>query len=315
MGEPGKPSAVPLVVAVVLTWNEYAETAECLRSLANATYPRLEVILVDNASDDGSGERLRGEFGGIRTIRLSENRGYSAGNNAGIRSAMERGADYILIMNNDVAVTPDFLEPLVEVAGRAPENGLVTGKVYYKSDPTKIYSAGGYISLWKCSGVNGRQWEREAEPDPSEGESEISFANGCLVLVRRSVFEECGLLAEHFFLYFDDIEFSRRVAPKFKMFYTPLSRVYHRSGAGVGWGSYTTTYLYHHTRSRVLAFRDDGPGYRTYVLLFTLANVLVKSAVITALHIMEGRPRAAGEKVSSLWRGLVDGITGGGPRG
>ena len=107
------------VTAVVLSWNGKEETLECLRSLGEATYPALSVVVVDNDSSDDVGDAVAEGFPQARVIRLPENRGFAGGVNAGLDAALETGADHVLLLNNDATVEPGFLEPLVAAVAAA----------------------------------------------------------------------------------------------------------------------------------------------------------------------------------------------------
>jgi hypothetical protein len=133
-------------MAVVLNYNGYDDTVKCIRSLEKVSYANLKLLLVDNGSPDGSGERLKEEFSRIPIILLKENTGYAAGNNAGIRYALEQGADYVLVINNDVVVDSGFLEPMLNITETQPDVGIVTCKVFYQSAPNEIFSAAGRMN-------------------------------------------------------------------------------------------------------------------------------------------------------------------------
>ena len=136
-------------------------------------------------------------------------------------------------------------------------------------------------------------------------EREITFVPGCVFLARGAVFEKIGMLDEKFFLYFEDLEFSRRARQHFQLFYAPEGTIYHKSGAGTGWVSYTVTYLYYHTRNRLWVFREDSAIYRIYVFFFTFLNALAKTLALLLASRLE---RQTQRKISALWRGVKDGI-------
>lgn len=292
----------PLVVAVVLNWNGYDDTAKCVLSLQKAAYANLQIILVDNASTDGSAGRLERDFPELPFIKLSHNGGYAAGNNAGIKLALERRADYVLVLNNDVIVNPGFLWPMVELAEKNPSAGVVTCKALLQSGNGRIYCTGGNISRLRCAGISLPSRSRDHE-------GEVQFISGCILLVRRKVFETIGCFDERFFMYFEDVEFSRRVKKHFKLFYTPKGVVYHKSGGGSKWKNYTETYLYYTARNRLWVFQSESPAYRLYVILYGFLNAFAKSAVIAA-HSFPSRQQAkpSGKRLFALWRGMRDGI-------
>jgi GT2 family glycosyltransferase len=294
---------IPAVTVVILNYNRYEDTVQCIHSLQKCTYPKLNILLVDNGSPDGSGEQLKEEFSRIPIILLKENTGYAAGNNAGIRYALEQGSDYVLVINNDVVVDSGFLEPMVNIAEKQTDVGIVTCKVFYQSVPYEIFSAAGKMNWLLCTGVNNGSHLKAFQKNNTE--CFASFACGVLLLMRATMLKSEGLFDERFFMYFEDVEFSRRILRSYKIAYTPHGVAYHKSGGGKGWRSYSELYLYYHTRNRFWAFRDDSLFYRMYVFLFSLMNVLLKSFFIL-FNLMSNRYQTI-RQWRSLWRGFVDG--------
>ena len=293
---------VSSVAVIVLNWNDYKDTAECVLSLKRTKYPNIEIILVDNGSNDGSDIQLERDFPGLKLIKLQRNGGYAAGNNAGIRFALERQAEYILILNNDVVVEPDFLSPMVALAEKNPAAGIVTCKAFFQSKNGRVYCTAGSFSWLRCAGV-------ALAPRHREYEGEVEYISGCILLIRRDVFDTVGMLDERFFMYFEDLEFSRRVCRHFKLFYTPRGVVYHKSGGGDGWTNYTETYLYYTARNRFWVFRQEQLWYRSYVFLYSLVNALAKSLVVF-IHSLSrhGHHKRLRTRLLALWQGLFDGL-------
>ncbi|MEX2115992.1 MAG: glycosyltransferase family 2 protein [Bacteroidota bacterium] len=292
----------PLVFAVVLNWNDLASTCACVRSLERVSYSRLKIVVVDNGSTDGSVRALQQDFKGHAVLCLDENGGYAKGNNEGIRYALAKGAEFILLLNNDVVVQPNFLQPLVEAAESNPGAGMLTGKAYLADSPGQLYATAGHFRRWRC---NMAPIPRSAADDPTE----ITAASGCFLFIRKGVFEKVGFLNERFFLYFEDLEFSRRVSRGFAMHYVPASVIHHKSGAGSGWGSYTPLYLFYSARNRFLAFHGDPLWYRLYVFFFSVANALAKSGRIIADLARRQERHYVTARLRALWRGFREGIT------
>ncbi len=291
----------PPVIAVVLTWNSYGDTVRCIESLKKATYPSLDIVLVDNGSTDGSPEILSGNFPDIPLLKLPSNKGYGAGNNAGIRFATGKGYNYILILNNDVVVDPEFLEPMVQAMQTQPSVGVVTCKAFFQSDPARIYTTAGRFSKARCSGIP-RQISRIDE------DGDASYISGCIMLVKKKVFESVGFFDERFFMYFEDVEFSRRVLYRFRMYYTPKGVVYHKSGGGQRWSNFNSTYLYYTARNRLLTFKDEPWSYRLYVLVYSFVSAASKTIVISFSLSGQHREETRKNRISAIWRGFKDGV-------
>jgi len=291
-------------MAVVLNYRGYEDTVKCIQSLQNATYSNLGIIIVDNGSPDGSGNKLKNAFLDVPIILLKENTGYAAGNNAGIRFALEQKAEYVLVINNDVIVDPAFLEPMVEIAEKQSDVGIVTCKVFFQSSRDEIFSGAGKMNWWLCTGVNKGNHLKFLQRH--DDQCYTDFACGVLMLMRKNVLETKGLFDERYFMYFEDIEYSRRILQQYKIVYTPSGVAYHKSGGGKGWRSYTELYLYYHTRNRIWAFRNDPLLYRLYVLIFSFVNVILKTLILTCNMRRDYRKMI--RQMRSLWNGFRDGL-------
>jgi GT2 family glycosyltransferase len=244
---------VAVVAAVVLSWNRRDETLECLRSLAGEAGVR--VILVDNASTDGTVEAVRSEFPGADVIVNDSNLGFSAGNNVGIRRALELAADWVLVLNNDVAVEPGFLVPLLDVAERRPDVAALSPKILLAEPSDVIWFAG--ASYDPRRGYNGRQRGYGERDDGRFDElRETDRVCGAAMLVSRAVLERDGLFDEELFAYYEDTDWSLRAHGP--LLVVPASRVHHRVSASSGGASSPTT-LYYGTRNALVVAERHAP--------------------------------------------------------
>ncbi len=194
---------------VLLNWNNAGETLEALRSVLVAEHRNFEVVIVDNGSTDGSLVALRSLASDrVKLIELSENRGYTGGCNVGMRYALDKGADYVWLLNNDSVVTATTLSSLVAVAESDPKIGLVTPMIASLDDDSHLTFAGGVIY------VEARRYDETNDPEqamrweqryPGKG-----LVLGTAMLVRGSLMREIGLLDDRFFAYFEDIDYSAR---------------------------------------------------------------------------------------------------------
>ncbi len=195
-------NSFPKIFIIILNYNGKDVIKNCLASVFKIDYPDFEVVLVDNNSADGSFEFAKANFSKAHFIKNEENLGYAAGNNAGIRFALERMADYILLLNNDTEVEKDFLTRLVEKAEKDEKIGIASPVIFN----------GHTRQVWFCGGkINWRAMRTEhSQKILVEDFYETGFATGCAMLVRAAVFKEIGLLDEDFFLYWEDADFSAR---------------------------------------------------------------------------------------------------------
>jgi len=213
-------SSFPKIFIIILNYNGKDVIKNCLTSVFKIDYPNYEVVVVDNNSSDGSLEFAKNNFSKAIFIKNEENLGFSAGNNVGIRFALERMADYVLLLNNDTEVEKDFLARLVEAAEKNEKIGIAS-PVIFNGHNRQIWFSGGRIKWLQMKAVN--------EQIASTAESyATSFITGCAMLVRSSVFKEIGLLDEDFFLYLEDVDFSLRARRAgFKNIVVTASWVYH----------------------------------------------------------------------------------------
>jgi GT2 family glycosyltransferase len=222
----------PKVSVITVNWNNFNDSAECLESLRKATYPNFEVILVDNGSAGDDVSLLKQRFGdSIRLIFNEKNSGFAGGCNIGIRDALARGADYVVLLNNDTVVAPDFLEGLVSVAEGDKKVGVAGGKVFCYELPELIWFAGGIINY--RTGRTPIKGSGEADKGQFDEIAKVDWISGCFMFVSRDVFQSAGLLDERFFFGWEDVDFCVRAARKgFKVLFVPESRIWHK-GFGV----------------------------------------------------------------------------------
>jgi GT2 family glycosyltransferase len=226
-GEAGR--RVPHVVVVVLNWQGYDLTADCLRSLAATDWPRTTVLLVDNGSPDGSGARLHRDFPDVPFLQTGANLGYTGGNNAGFRWALAEGADHVVVLNNDTEVAPDCVRRLVAVADGDARVGLVAPKILIHDAPGTLWFAGGDLALARGTGRHRGEGVEDARYAPGHAAGEITFATGCCFLITRAALEATGGFDDAFFAYNEDVDLSYRLARAgFRLRYEPAATLTHK---------------------------------------------------------------------------------------
>ena len=217
-------STAPVVTIVVLTWENYEETADCLDSLESISYDNYRVVVVDNGSEDGSAERIASEYDWCTVIQNDENIGFAPGNNVGISHALETETDYVLLLNDDTIVTEDFLDPLVETMERYDRVAAVGG-LNLLPDSGEIHNAGYRFHPWLAAKGNLHREPVSDEPYP------VDFVQSCLVLLNPEFLKEIGLLNENYFLGMEDVDLAWKARAKgWKVLVDPDSRIYHRVG-------------------------------------------------------------------------------------
>ena len=209
------------VYVVVLSWNGLPDTLECIDSLERSAYPICHLVLVDNGSTDTTIISVRDRYPGVRIIQNSHNLGYAEGNNVGIRYALEKGADYILLLNNDCTVPPDTISQLVAVADRDPLIGIVCPVIVSHYDHTKQFI--GTID-WR----NGSAGEKLV-PSTTKICFDAEYASGCALLIKSRVVREIGLLDPAYFAYYEDVDWSLRCKKAgYRVVVVGEARTYHK---------------------------------------------------------------------------------------
>jgi protoporphyrinogen oxidase/GT2 family glycosyltransferase len=214
----------PLVTAVVLAWNNYDDTHECLETILASNYSNLEIILVDNGSEDNTPERVRKNFSDVTVIENGRNIGVPAGYNVGFSHALKTNTEYILMLNNDVALHPDMVTELIDVAESQPETGIVMPKVLYYGKEDEVWSSGGKYRAFPPAILM-----TDKNVEAANTMRMIEYAPSCGLLIHRRAFERAGLFDPGFLFLFDDWDFSERVrAHGLKIWYTPNAYMWHK---------------------------------------------------------------------------------------
>lgn len=226
----------PRVAVVVLNWNGKDDTLACLDSLARVAYEPLDVLVVDNASSDDSETAIRTAFPDLELIQTGRNLGYAGGNNVGIRRALELGADYIWILNNDTVVNPEAIDHLVARMESDPSLGICGSSLLYHDDPQIVQAYGGArYNRWTSRTRYLGQFESyDPEIDATAVELALDMVSGAAAFVRRAFVEEVGLMCEDYFLYFEEIDWATRARGRFGLGVAPKSVVWHKEGKSAG---------------------------------------------------------------------------------
>jgi len=254
---------MPRVAVVVLNWNGLVDTLACLESLVRLDYPAYDVVVVDNGSTDGSATAIRERFPEVAVIENGENLGFTGGNNVGLRHALDQGADYALLLNNDTEVAHDFLRVLVDAAEVEPSIGMVGPTIYYHEQPDVIWSAGGTID-WRRGETHMVGLNEPERGQFGQSPRAVDFITGCALLVKRSALQRAGLLDDRFFAYYEEAEWCVRTRRAgFRILHVPLARMWHKISPSVQADS--PLVHYYMTRNRLLFLRATGAGWSAWL--------------------------------------------------
>jgi GT2 family glycosyltransferase len=278
----------PKVSIIILNWNGLKDTIDCLESLKKITYPNYEVIVVDNGSKGNDANILEEKYKGyIKVIRNKENLGFAEGNNVAIREVLKEGkSEYILTLNNDTTVDPNFLDELIKCAQKHPEVGSIQAKMIFSWNPQFIDSAGHLYS--KNSFCFNRGAYESVEKYNEEDEIISCCAGACLY--KKEALEDVKIDNEYFdkdfFASYEDVDLGFRLQwAGWKSWYCPKAIVYHKRGATTGIRS--PFIIYHSARNQVWTFFKNFPNS------FLLKNFLwfaIAEITQIGLNLLRKRP-------------------------
>jgi GT2 family glycosyltransferase len=293
----------PAVSIIILNWNNWQDTVQCLESLYQIDYSNYQVIVVDNGSTDDSVLQLKQRFNPINLFETGRNLGFSGGVNFGIEQA--KTSDLILLLNNDTIVAKNFLTELVRKITSDDTIGLVGGKIYYYEaaerdafmhrtkqsikglhyNKNKIWSAGGGIS--KFTKRTFHFGEKKSDRGQYDQEREVDFLSGCCLLIKREVIEKIGLLDSDYFMYYEDVDFCLRAKKRhYKIIYSPQAVIWHK----VSGSSLRSSIDYYRMRNYLLLQKKQY-NYNIYkiLLLGVIASIerilrIVSRKIILGYH-------------------------------
>lgn len=271
----------PPVAIIILNWNGLDNTLDCLNSLRNLAYSNYEVVVIDNASTDGSEEVISRKFPEHNLIHNSKNLGFAEGNNVGMRWALEQDFKYILLLNHDTTVDPSFLNELLEVSESDPQIGIVGPRIVYYSNPQRFWSIGGFINRKTGRPFHIRPSVRQIQ-DQNTNIREVDWVSGCCLLAKTIVMRKTGLLDSDFFVGTEDVDWCIRAKKMgYKIVYVHNSIVKHKKAMRPFQRKYSHIQHYYTLRNLLIFIEKHG----TFSFLFCLSflNVLAKRSVLCLL--------------------------------
>jgi GT2 family glycosyltransferase len=265
---------MPLVSIITVNYNGVKVTSELLDSLAKITFPSYEVIVVDNASAE-SPDILKEKYPWIILVKSPVNTGFAGGNNLGFKAA--RGK-YFFLLNNDTEVDPGFLQPLVKKFSEDPKAGAVSSKViFYNTGDIIQYAGGGAIHPFTGRGGFIGTMEKDNSQYPS---SITSHAHGAAMMVKREVVENIGMMAELYFLYYEELDFCERIKNAgYDIWYISESKVYHKESMTVG--KENSMKVYYLTRNRILFLRRNYSGGSVLIFMIYFMFIALPKNTLT----------------------------------
>lgn len=249
----------PKIFIIILNWNRFKDIAECLESVRKTDYPNYDIIVVDNASVDGSVEKVKELFPEIILIKNNENLGFAGGNNVGMKYAINNGADYVWLLNNDTVVTKDTLTNLILTGERIPDVGLLSPMIYDSIRKDVVQYYGSLLDRRKFVQKKINDIKRFSLLDRND-----SYLWGTALLIKRKVIEAIGYLNEDLFAYWEDADYSiRALKTGFYNKIEPKAIIFHRHHAGDnGDRQMPFHYYYYMKRNEYIFWKSQLSGFR-----------------------------------------------------
>ena len=288
----------PKVTAIVLNYLAETEedTIDCIESLQASDYPRLDILLVDNAAPLEVSRRLAERFPEVTFLRSESNLGFAGGNNFGIELALRRGCDYLLLLNNDAVVEPDCVSHLVKAAESRPGVACVGGKILYHDEPNRIWFGGGWFSAMRGLGMHRDMGAIDHTPQGGTAE-EVTFLTGCCMLLSAPAVAAVGGFQEDFFAYVEDAELSVRLQQAgYRLVYHPAARLYHRTPVDPGAGAPGNIMLRDRNRRRLMQRRFPWSRRLPFILFYYASRAVYAGRFLA----QRDWPR-----LRAIWRGVT----------
>ena len=251
------------VFIVLVNYNGWENTKECLKSLEKVEYSNFETIVIDNNSD----EKIELSEFKVKQIFNDKNLGFAGGCNVGIKEAAKRGASYVLLLNNDTVVDKSFLTELVKTAEANKKIGVL-GSVIYEYKSKKIHSAGGKINWLYTKGHH----------ISSISTISTNYVTGACLLIKKEVVEKIGLMNEDYFLYFEDVDWCLKARQAgYKCLVEPKSVIWHKVSSSTVAESFS--YIYYHTRNGLLLAKNNAPFLIKYLAYLQSIYIFIKQVI------------------------------------
>lgn len=244
------PSPTPLLSIIIPHWNGRHHLDDCLTSLRQQTYQNFEIIIVDNASEDGSQAYIRHQFPEVNLIELDQNYGFTGACNKGYTAAT---GDIIILLNNDTETSPSWLSEIVSAFGRHPQAGSVIGKIRLFHERDKLHTAGDYYRLDGRPGNRG-VWQEDC--GQYDQEERVFSGCGAAVAYRRTALEQTGFLDDDFYFSCEDVDLGWRLnLAGWQVIYIPTALIYHKVKA-----SSSPISSYYDSRNRLYTLWKNYPS-------------------------------------------------------
>ena len=291
---------LPHVTILILTWNHWEETLSCLETVMKLRYPNYGVLVVDNDSADGTPDHLRNDFPSVTVIENESNLGFAAGCNVGIRYALTTETDYLLLLNNDTTLPPDFLDHFIDEAEKLPDLGIAAPQMRYADGSERIWFTASRRNRWTWDSADfGPTGPRRH--DLSQTTQPVDYLFGTAMLLPVAAVKRVGGFDERFFMYHEDMDLCLRYQEAgYRCYYIPHAQLWHNVSASTK--NQSALRSYYKARSAWLFYRKHTKGWRwAAVIPYRFASI-----GRTTVRLIRQKEW---ETVRFYWRGVWEGIT------
>lgn len=298
-----------LVSIIILNYNNYNLTIDCLKSLTKQNYSNFEIILVDNGSKNSNYLGLKRNLVqfenslNIKFIRSKTNLYFGGGSNKAIKIAQ---GDYICLLNNDTIVMPDFIEKMVDFLQKTPDAGMITPKIKFYKNKDYIWNAGAFINYRKTIVVINRGYMEYDPLNEKYNDIEpIGFAPGTALFIKRKVIDEIGLMDEIFLMYHEDPDWNFRAQQRgYKSYYVPTTIVYHNVPTTTEERRVLFNFYFFKRNSNILVWRYAEWNDLIYFSIISFFAILFE----IVMHLMNRKIWFLFFPLYALYRGLIIGV-------
>ena len=266
------------IYPIIVNWNLATETIPCIESLLAAGATAGQIVVVDNGSQDDSVAQLTARFASqIHLIVHPTNLGFAGGNNIGIQWALDAGADWVLLVNNDTVVEPTFFQALQTAIEQHPTYQMIGPLILYFQEPDRIWSLGDRLVPGTL--ITRRLWHDVLIPKDLPAFIEVDFLNACCILVHRTVFERIGLFNPAYFMYAEDVDLCWRARRAgIRLGCATQARMLHKVSRSTG--VYHPQARYWRISNQIMVYRAHAQRWQLPLMFgFTLARSLILAAI------------------------------------
>ncbi|MFX3617533.1 MAG: glycosyltransferase family 2 protein [Sporolactobacillus sp.] len=298
------------VAIIIVNWNNYDETIDCLKSLKKLVYKKFKIFIVDNGSSNDSVSYLKNycskqvnENLSFELMETGKNLGFAGGNNIAIRKALKEKFEFVWLLNNDTVVEPMSLTELVKIMLDDQQVGVSGSKIYYYNNPNRIWFAGGNINTWtgKASHIGYQEVDKG---NLYRETTEVGYITGCSMLIRMDVIQQIGALPEYYFLYYEETEFNLMTKKRgWKIVFVPSSKIYHKASSSTGGENSASPMVnYYFLRNQFWLIYKTQPFFKYYICYIYILLKGLKRIVVILRHDKKNR----WENVKAIFKALYD---------